>query len=98
MECFCRNLNRSPNNSLGYLEEQNLRSKTETSKSEVLQVVGNHFIHFCKQAEIASYVVADLIFLYSSYYKKILAKQNEMNDSDQSNSSEYLNDPRSSIL
>ena len=55
--------------------------------------MGNLFIHYCKQKEIASFVVADLKFHYSSYYKKILAKQNDMNDK---NGDEigYLHEPR----
>ena len=88
-------MNRSPNNSLGYLDQQQFRSPV--NKNEILQVVGNHFIHHCKQAGIASYVVADLLFHYSSYYKKILAKQNEMNDPD-SDTTEYLHDPRLLIV
>ena len=55
--------------------------------------MGNHFIHFSKQDEIASFVVADLFFHYSSYYKKILAKQHEMNDTD-GDTTEYIHDPR----
>ena len=88
-------MNRSPNNSLGYLDQQQFRSPA--NKNEILQMVGNHFIHYCKQAGIASYVVADLVFHYSSYYKKILAKQNEMNDPN-SDSDEYLHDPKLVIL
>ena len=50
-------------------------------------------IYFCKQEEIPSFVVSDLVFHYSSYYKKILAKQNEMNDVEK-NTTEYLHEPR----
>ena len=91
------------------LEELKIRSKTEPKKKDILQVklmiskkyflkwlfqiVGNHFIHYCKQDEVASFVVADLFFHYSSYYKKILAKQHEMNDSD-GDTTEYIHDPR----
>ena len=88
-----RHLNRSPNSSIGHLDEQKLRSKTDCRKSEVLQVVGNLLIQFCKHEEIPSFVVSDLVFHYSSYYKKILAKQNEMNDKEK-NTSEYLHEPR----
>ena len=86
-------MNRSPNSSIGNLEEQKLRAKTEPRKTDLLQVTGNLMIHFCKQQEMASFVVSDLVFHYSSYYKKILAKQNEMNDGDK-NTTEYLHEPR----
>ena len=88
-----RHFNRSPNSSIGHLEEQKLRAKTESRKSEVLQVMGNMMIQFCKHREIPSFVVSDLVFHYSSYYKKILAKQNEMNDVEK-NTTEYLHEPR----
>ena len=105
---FTRHLMRRPNNSIGYLEELKIRTKSEPRKPDILQVfqsrqskginflckiLGNHFIHFCKQDEIASFVVADLFFHYSSYYKKILAKQHEMNDSE-GDTTEYIHDPR----
>ena len=88
-----RHLNRSPNSSIGHLEEQKLRAKTESRKKEALEVVGNMLIHFCKHQEMPSFVVSDLVFHYSSYYKKILAKQNEMNDVEK-NTTEYLHEPR----
>ena len=71
-----------------------MRSKTESRKSEALQVVGNQLVHFCKQQEIPSFLVSDLVSHYSSYYKKILAKQHEMNDAD-GDTTEYIHDPRS---
>ena len=86
-------MNRSPNYSLGNIEEQKFRSNTRPGAAETLQIIGNHFIHYCKQQEIASFVVADLVFHYSSYYKKILAKQSEMNDK-HGDTQEYLHDPR----
>ena len=90
---YYRHLNRSPNSSIGHLEEQKLRAKTEVRKGEVLQVLGNLLIQFCKHQEVPSFVVSDLLFHYSSYYKKILAKQNEMNDAEK-NTTEYLHEPR----
>ena len=59
----------------------------------LVQVAAHLFVQVCRQAEVASYVVADTEFLYSSYYKKILAKQLEMNDKE-GDSSEYLHEPR----
>ena len=90
-----RNMNRSPNYSLGNLVEKQLRSTS--GSSETLQIIGNHFIHHCKQHEIASFVVSDLVFHYSSYYKKILSKQCEMNDK-HGDTSQYLHDPRLIII
>ena len=93
MRRVCRHLNRSPNSSIGHLEDIKLRSKNDCRAREVLQVVGNQLIHFCKHQEIPSFVVSDLFYHYSSYYKKILAKQNEMNDKEH-NTKEYLHEPR----
>ena len=63
----------------------------------MVQVAAHLFVQVCRQAEVASYVVADTEFHYSSYYKKILAKQLEMNDKE-GDSSEYLHEPRSPQL
>ena len=48
---------------------------------------------YSRHLEEPNFVVSDLEYHYSSYYKKILAKQHEMNDG--GDTTDYLHDPRS---
>ena len=51
---------------------------------------------YSQKEEEPSFVVSDLHYHYSSYYKKIQAKQHEMNDGGDTN--EYIHDPRIIVI